>query len=427
MTRLWAVIGQSNGRRMFEVGTATTTSPVRQSSNGTTWTQPTFSGTVNLLDGLYAGFNEPCDVLGSCVGGTGLVVENNTTLGIPYWLDLSTNSIYNQFLAKAAATGRSFDGVIWMQGEADAHSAYADIQDVYMAGLTTLFDRLQRDVSFAGTPRFVVYGTGRSTQGYGTDASWHAVREAQRIWSGSTSGGVWAGEAIDHALADGVHWTSQGYADAGKRIARAILSARGLASSARGPLVSSWSQSGTSIDVTVSHNGTTIVPASGGVTGFTAVDANGSAIPVSSAARLSSTVVRLTLASDTIASAVRYLYGAAPDITGIVRDDTSLAVPMESYAPPRLILGPSPAIQASGANVTWAAASGVRTYTQAHITSPGGTVKLAGTDADRFDVSLTTSPGSSEIIVPQGAMTAYLGVTPQAGDGPLSARLDVPT
>ena len=57
----------------------------------------------------------------------------------------------------------------------------------------------------------------------------------------------------------------------------------------------------------------------------------------------------------------------------------------------------------------------------------GGEARLSGADAARMDVSLNGDSWASTATLSPGSQTLYVGVTPSASDGRLSARLEVPT
>lgn len=79
-----------------------------------------------------------------------------------------------------------------------------------------------------------------------------------------------------------------------------------------------------------------------------------------------------------------------------------------------------------GAAITVGAASGSRTSVSAVASSgSGGLVRFAGTHASRFSVSLDNVTFTASVTIPAGTTTIYLGVTPQAGDGALTARVGV--
>lgn len=81
----------------------------------------------------------------------------------------------------------------------------------------------------------------------------------------------------------------------------------------------------------------------------------------------------------------------------------------------------------SGTSLTVSAPVGVRTSIPAGVyAAAAGYVGFCGTDASRFSVSSDGSTWASSLLVPAGASTVYLGVTPQSGDGALTASVGIP-
>lgn len=101
-----------------------------------------------------------------------------------------------------------------------------------------------------------------------------------------------------------------------------------------GPQITGWKQTGTKIDVPLLHDGGTDFTPTTGITGFTALDAAGNALPVESAVRLHATMIRLMMSAETAVANLRYLYGRNPEVSGIVKDNSALALPMEYYGSP---------------------------------------------------------------------------------------------
>ena len=84
--------------------------------------------------------------------------------------------------------------------------------------------------------------------------------------------------------------------------------------------------------MTLNHRGGTDITPATGITGFEVFD-NGSSVTITSATRYAANAVQLTL-SRTILSGhtvtLRYLYGMTPNVTGLVKDNSALALPLEN-------------------------------------------------------------------------------------------------
>jgi len=80
----------------------------------------------------------------------------------------------------------------------------------------------------------------------------------------------------------------------------------------------------------------------------------------------------------------------------------------------------------TGTDITVSAPESVHTVSECSLISPGGLVKLTGTDSAKFDLSLDNISWDSSITIDSGEQTFYIGVTPQDGDYILSATLGIP-
>jgi hypothetical protein len=144
---------------------------------------------------------------------------------------------------------------------------------------------------------------------------------------------------------DHVHFTTQGLNAIGGRVAQAIKYYFGKVSYYRGPSITSASftdESRNSVDVTIDHRGGNDITPSSGITGFS-LFSNGSPVSITSANRLDADHIQLTLAS-TIplgrTTTLRYLWGSDPDTRTIVKDNSSLALPLENTTADITVSGP---------------------------------------------------------------------------------------
>lgn len=330
---LFVFIGQSNADALFYGGApASPSRPSRQTTDCISWTPGATAGTAEFLDTFHAVTGVPCGALGAARGGTSLTVEAAQALGLDSWLDESPTGAYEQFLRKAAVLGNEFEGVVWIQGEADAHAASDGLYEDYYAGLNLIWSRIKSKLSFPVGSRFVVMATGRTTDDTnGTDSSWSDVRRAQRAWCGATPDAVYAGHAIPFELQDAVHWGPQGRSAAGIRLAQVAGQESVPKEYSGGPQIVGWKQHGSTVDVDIQHKGGTTILPPAGITGFSALDDQGRPIRVTSAVRKDNRTIRLAVRSSKRVKTLRYLYGRNPDIGGYVYDDTDTVSPLEPY------------------------------------------------------------------------------------------------
>jgi hypothetical protein len=243
----------------------------------------------------------------------------------------STATLYGQSITKATNAG-GIEIIIMHQGEADTNAHRTEAQ--YEADFATLIGHYRQDL-YATIPIFICQlGTIDLLESDPrTDADVQAVRNAQHdLDNGSNI--FMAATAMDQPRSDEVHYTSQGLDAIGERMAQTIKYYLGAASYYRGPAITSAFFAGnrSTVDVQIAHRaGNDITPTSG-VTGFTVLS-NGSPVGVTSAQRSGAARIQLTLASAVPQGAtvkLRYLWGSKPDTSALVKDNSSLALPLEN-------------------------------------------------------------------------------------------------
>lgn len=378
MPRKYLFIGQSNVNTLFGGSSVAPLPGVSVSTNGSDWSLTTGSGAITFANELRGvnGFNDTIGVLNAGVGGTTLLAESSEAifregpivsaahghaehLLINYWLNEATrmtwvdgpteytreNACYTApspptemptfigMLAKCA--GNTFDGVIWQQGEADAHGSPDGLYRLYYDGLTTLWNRIKRDVSLSAGAKFIVVtASGDATAPFINSDNWTIVRRAQRDWCHSTPDAIYAGQGHGYPTGDGLHWTESSAILIGRKIAQAVLhdAGRPAYTYALGPRIVGWSQSGVNIDVKIQHDGGTDFTPTQDITGFTAIDTAGNELTVFDAHRYDATTIRVVMNDETPVAYLRYLHGSHPDLTGMVKDNSPLTLPLEFYS-----------------------------------------------------------------------------------------------
>ena len=130
---------------------------------------------------------------------------------------------------------------------------------------------------------------------------------------------------------DEIHFTVSSLDIIGQRMANAIMYYYGDSDYYRGAYISSaeFAEGGNAIDVHITHRGGTDFTPESDITGFTVYD-DGKEVEVISAEKTSSETIRLTFEQPiTGIGTLRYLYGKTPDISGMIKDNTPLALPKE--------------------------------------------------------------------------------------------------
>jgi hypothetical protein len=243
-----------------------------------------------------------------------------------------TSTLYGQSITKAQRVG-GVEIIIMHQGEADTSVHRTEAQ--YESDFATLIGHYRQDL-YATIPIFICQlGTITIQSGdTRTDADIVAVRNAQHDLDNGADIFMSA-TAMDQPRIDHVHYSVAGLNVIGQRMAQTIKYYFGATTYYRGPAITSASfvdANCDTVDVDISHRaGDDLTPASG-ITGFSLLS-NGSEVNITSAARMSANWIRLTLASaipQGTTTTLRYLWGSNPNTNGLVKDNSSLALPLEN-------------------------------------------------------------------------------------------------
>ena len=242
-----------------------------------------------------------------------------------------TTTLYGQSITKARTAG-GVELIIMHQGEADTNAHRTEAQ--YEADFATLIGNYSDDL-YATIPIFICQ-LGPITLGFNTrtDADVVAVRNAQHDLDNGEDIFM-AATAMDQPRLDHVHFTTQGLDAIGGRVAQTIKYYFGATWYYRGPVITSASfvdQTRDMVDVQIDHWGGDDITPSSGITGFSLLS-NGSPVSIISADRMATDLIRLTLASpipNGTTAKLRYLWGSNPDTSALVKDNSSLELPLEN-------------------------------------------------------------------------------------------------
>jgi hypothetical protein len=281
-----------------------------------------------LANSLLQTFNFPIAFIPSAKDGTNLYSQWAYRNPSNHY---DTTTLYGQSITKAKNAG-GVELIIMHQGEADTNAHRTEAQ--YEADFATLINNYRQDL-YANIPIFIcqlgtidlIVGDAR------TNADVQAVRNAQHDLDNGVNIFM-AATAMDQPRLDEVHYTCQGLDVIGGRMAQAIKYYLGAASYYRGPAITSATFAGnrSTIDVQIAHRGGSDFTPTSGITGFSVLS-NGSPVGINSAVRISADRIRLTLTSAApqgAAVTLRYLWGSDPDTTALVKDNSSLALPLEN-------------------------------------------------------------------------------------------------
>jgi hypothetical protein len=294
-----------------------------------------------LANSLLQTFNFPIAFVPSAKGGSNLYVNENH-YGWAYRNPsnhFDTSTLYGQSITKAQSVG-GVELIIMHQGEADTNAHRSEAQ--YESDFTTMIGNYRQDL-YATIPIFICQlGTIGIAGDPRTDADVVAIRNAQHDLDNGVNIFM-AATAMDQPRMDDVHYTIPGLNAIGGRMAQTIKYYSGATSYYRGPAINSavFSDGNRSqVIVTLNHRGGTDITPAMGITGFEVFD-NSSSITIQSAARYATDAVQLTL-SRSISSGhtvtLRYLYGMTPNISGLVKDNSPLALPLENTTADLMVL-----------------------------------------------------------------------------------------
>lgn len=331
-------IGQSNMRNLFQVGTSYAQTGVGSQYTGTTtlgestdvWAATAASGARELVDAINSVTGLPVGLIKHAVGSTALVADADTGAG--NWSTYGSG-IYAAMKTDVDALGGVIEVVIMDVGATDAlrennGGAPMTISE-HKAALVALAAQLNSDFSPGAGQSvipFIISQTGRDTRGLtGADVGYTAIREAQRQAARDNANIHLGAVNVGATLTDGIHRNEAGYRSTGVQLGNAWLNVLGETAVAPHPTIARFEiVDATHTDIVITHgDGTDFTPTSS-ITGFRV---NDGALAVSAAARQSATSIRLTHASGTVTT-VDYMYGATPTVTGLVVDNTAIALPL---------------------------------------------------------------------------------------------------
>ena len=178
----------------------------------------------------------------------------------------------------------------------------------------------------------VIQRIGRQTSFTNTGGI-QAVRDVQFELAAENSWIHLGPDSYDQVLFDNVHFNDTGSEVMGTRWGNRVLDILGFTvASAVGPSISSASRSGTTVTVTIDHDGGSDITPATGIEGFHFFD-DSSEISINSAVRTNATTITLTLASTpTGVETLYYIYDDEDPLTlaNVVKDNAATSMPLQS-------------------------------------------------------------------------------------------------
>lgn len=406
----------------------------------TGWTSvPAANGVRHLLNRLRTLTGVP----------VGLVSAGQSGVDILYLMEGHESGNFAVLAARVAGSGGRAEFVVWVQGEGDANSATDPVAATYLGRLGTLHQDIADLVgrTTAQIP-LVCGGLSRATEGslIATDSDWSIMQTALAGCNATNPDQHYARNNLDAdtASVDGIHWPAVAYGNNGDCSAEQCAYLLGEADAPPAwHATAATVVSATETDVALTHSmGTDFTPTED-ITGFDVSDDNGSSWVSCTAVRVDATTIRLTHASKSLFTdrLVRYLYGKNPDVSGMVKDNGDLTVPLSPTRPYLVSAGTLPSATFLSNNA-YTGTGSTRTLAAQSVGSPGAerllVIAVAGNNFGITTTGVTVTPdvGSPvaatlvrhsattgptvamfQAVIPSGATSVDLSVTFSSSPG----------
>jgi len=330
---LVACIGQSNMKEWFYTGTALKPHPLLRKHTAKGWAYPGTRGNAAIAFGnmVIERLGVPVGLLDYSKNGSGLRKEADWGTG--YWEDTAPGSIYNDFVTGVSKAGGAVEFVVWIQGEADAARGTVT-EDEYRNSLESFVkNQVRGDVENGSEcellPFLIVMMIKRPG---GRDIPHQAIRNAQKDVAENIAECYLAATTLDLENHGKQHLTARAYVTLGRRVAQTVLYILGEETYHRGPEVAEVRRmNDRAIDIEIKHRGGTDFTPLSEITGWEVL-ANGVPVPITEVYRHDPQTIRIVLEPPFVGRVkIRYLYGAMPDTTQPVLDNSPMSLPLEGF------------------------------------------------------------------------------------------------
>ncbi len=218
--------------------------------------------------------------------------------------------------------------IIWAQGEQDSNiigGSYTKAE--FKTATLAIFNQMRADIG--QHLQILVEPIGRHLA-HGNTGGMQAVRDVHQELASEYSWITLGAEKFDLSMGDNVHLDQAGYEEICERNARVIAGQSG----ALGPMITGASYSGSSVTVTIAHDGGTDFTPTTAIEGFYVED-DGVSVSITSAVRTDTTTITLTLASAPAGgSDVRLWYGyddmGSINTANLVKDNSTNTLPLRA-------------------------------------------------------------------------------------------------
>ena len=293
-----------------------------------------------LANALIAEYGIPVGIIPAAKGGAGLVCDCTS---YPRWLDRTESdpddrsNLYGNSLYRAQAAG-GIEFILMNQGEHDVSGNTSEAD--YLAALQTLVSNYRKDLGYDVPFLYCQLGAAKAS-GWteaAKDSVMDGIRTAQLKFNEPANGIIMAAVESDLSRnSDNLHYTTDSQNTIGERVANTIIwyydTDANKTDYYTGPSVTDVEFADDSrkvIDVHISHGGGTDFTPTTKITGFVVRDGS-TEVEISSAVRKDADTITLTLATATSGeTSVRYLDGLLPDVSGIVKDNSAMQLPLNT-------------------------------------------------------------------------------------------------
>ena len=244
------------------------------------------------------------------------------------------SNLYGNSIYRARAVG-GIELIVMNQGEHDVSDKTPG--EDYEKAFRKLFDNYQKDLGYHVPLFYGQLGASGHSAFVGKDDVMTGIRTAQY---NCDNGEDFLMATTEFDLAknpDDLHYTTKSQSILGERMANAIRYYYGDSTYYRGPELQSAAftdDTKKELVVSVRHFGGSDLTVPAKATGFTVVDGD-KVITPSAVEKVDSLTLRITLPEAVSKDAkLRYLYGSNPDTSGIIHDNTALALPLTATTAP---------------------------------------------------------------------------------------------
>ena len=330
---LVACLGQSNMKEWFYTGTTLRAHPLLRKFTVEGWAELGRTGNAGIAFGnmIIERLGIPVGLLDFSKNGSGLRKEAD--FGTGYWEDVSAGSIYSRFVAGVSETGGALEYLVWVQGEADAARGTVTESEYAKSLESFITNQIRADIHNGShrehLPFLVVTMVKRPG---GKDKPNQAIRDAQKRVTESVADCYLAATTLDLKNHGKQHLSPEAYITMGRRVAHTVLCILGEGEYYRGPEVAGVKRvDGRSIDVMLNHRGGTDFTPDSGISGWEIL-ANSALVPIAEVYRHDLRTIKIMLKKPLTGPAtIRYLYGAMPDASNPVLDNSPMRLPLEEY------------------------------------------------------------------------------------------------